>query len=166
MLHDQNSVLIAVYGQRELFEPPQMPIDSVLVLTYSNTGLEIAKAVLSDHADLWFMSANPFDAILTMSAKTSETALQTTLSNAAKFVASSMSCSLNSSQIHLIRDRSLPELCKPLSSPDDKVKCINSLCKQRGIKIMALRDIKLTQLEYVVRLFKFRLKVGSKQLLT
>ena len=43
---------------------------------------------------------------------------------------------------------------------EDHVHCMNSLCRQRGIQMVALRDLKLTDLEPVVHLFKYRMKVS------
>ena len=48
--------------------------------------------------------------------------------------------------------------CKDSSIPENQVKC-HSLCKQKGIQIFALRDIKLVELEPVLWLFKHRLKI-------
>ena len=57
--------LPAVYGQKELFAKLNTdPPDKILVICYSNMGLDVSSAILSDHPDLWFMSANPYDPIL------------------------------------------------------------------------------------------------------
>ena len=65
-----------------------------MIISYSNLGLDVSSAILSDHPDLWFLSANPFDAILTMSAKTSESALQSSLDRAAKYVIDALGCTV------------------------------------------------------------------------
>ena len=134
-----------------------MEVDKILILTYSNMGLDVCNAVLSDHPDLWFMSANPFDAILTMSAK-SPSALQSSLKRAADYVVDALSCQLNETQTHLIRKRSMMHMCKE-SDQVHQVLCLNNLCRQKGTQIVALRDIKLTDLESVIHRFKHRIKV-------
>ena len=65
-----------------------------MIISYSNLGLDVSSAILSDHPDLWFLSANPFDAILTMSAKTSESTLQSSLDRAAKYVIDALGCTV------------------------------------------------------------------------
>ncbi len=57
----------------------------------------------------------------------------------------------------------MPHRCNAISPKNaavDKVTCMNSLCKQRGIQAVALRGLKLTDLEYVVSKVKHRLKVA------
>ena len=69
---------------------------------------------------------------------------------------------LNATQLHLIRERSMPHMCtdeKDLTS-EDKVRCLNNLCKQKGLQAMALRDIKLTSLEAVIHRYRNRIKVS------
>jgi len=132
-----------------------------LILTYSNLGLDVSSALLSDHMDLWFLSAKPFDAILAMSAKSSESALQSSLDRAAKYAIDALGCTLNATQLHMIRERSMPHMCtdeKDLTS-EDKVRCLNNLCKQKGLQAMALRDIKLTNLEAVIHKYRNRIKI-------
>ena len=48
---------------------------------------------------------------------------------------------------------------KDLTS-EDKVRCLNNLCKQKGLQAMALRDIKLTSLEAVIHRYRNRIKVS------
>ena len=55
----------------------------------------------------------------------------------------------------------MPHMCtdeKDLTS-EDKVRCLNNLCKQKGLQAMALRDIKLTSLEAVIHKYRNRIKV-------
>ena len=49
--------------------------------------------------------------------------------------------------------------CRDPSIPENQVNCLNSLCKQKGIQIFALKDIKLVDLQPVLWLFKNRLKI-------
>ena len=62
---------------------------------YSSTGLDAATAIFAHHADIWFMSAKPFDALLRMSAQTSQSALQNSLQRGADFVSKALSCSMD-----------------------------------------------------------------------
>ena len=100
----------AVYGQSEIFaKPPVDPQDDkILIITYSNLGLDASHAILSDHPDVWFISANPFEPLIR---KTSESALQTSLKRVSQYVLDSLSCQLNTTQIHLIRSRSMSHMC-------------------------------------------------------
>ena len=84
------------------------------------------------------------------------------LKRAIEYVIDALHCQLNaSSHLHLIRDRSLPHMCKEkeLSDPADQVHCFNNLCKQKALHVIALRDIKLTELEAVIHLYRNRIKV-------
>ena len=68
---------------------------------------------------------------------------------------------LNATQLHLIRERSMPQKCRDENglTSEDKVRCLNNLCKQKGLQAMALRDIKLTNLEAVIHKYRNRIKV-------
>ena len=167
-------VLFSVYGQHDMFEPPKAPIDKVLVLTYSNVGLDTATAIFAHHADIWFMSAKPFDALLRLSS--SVQGANQIEKNAADFVSQSLSCNIDANHLHLVRNQTSQSCKMPrqgmdspsssgIDSVQDQVHCMNSLCRQRGIQMIALRDLKLTDLEPVVHLFKYRMKVSPRHLL-
>jgi hypothetical protein len=49
-----------------MFEKPRIPADKILVLSYSNQGLDVSKAIMSDHSDIWYISAKPFDRLLSI----------------------------------------------------------------------------------------------------
>ena len=157
-----------------MFEPPKAPIDKVLVLTYSNIGLDTATAIFAHHADIWFMSAKPFDALLRLSS--SVQGANQIEKNAADFVSQSLSCNIDANHLHLVRNQTSQSCKMPrqgmdspsssgIDSVQDQVHCMNSLCRQRGIQMIALRDLKLTDLEPVVHLFKYRMKVSPRHLL-
>ena len=150
----QDLIKEKVYGDHELFEKPGVEVDKILILTYSNSGLDVVSAVLSDHPDLWYITAK-FPNLAALS----ESARHLAEIRASKFATEALNCNLNSSQIHLVQRRSMEHKCVDSSIPERKVQCMNALCKQKGIQIFALRDIKLANLQPVLWLFKDRLKI-------
>ena len=117
--------------------------------------------MFAQHTDIWYTSAKPFDALLRMSAQNSQSALQSTIQRGADFVSKALSCSLDFSHLHLIRNQSptVQNVCVDIPNDHELLHCMNSLCRQRGIQMVALRDLKLTDLEVVVHLFQYRMKV-------
>ena len=150
----QDLIKEKVYGDHDLFEKPGVEVDKILILTYSNSGLDVVSAILSDHPDLWYITAK-FPNLASLS----ESARHLAEIRASKFATEALNCNLNSSQIHLVQRRSMEHKCVDSSIPERKVQCMNSLCKQKGIQIFALRDIKLVDLQPVLWLFKDRLKI-------
>lgn len=147
-----------VYGQGDLFNKPRVPADKVLVLTYSNTGLDVARAILSAHPDIWYVGSVPFDHVFSLSS--SESSLAGSKIRAVEFVKSALNCKLNTSQLHLLRDTAAPHMCaNDDMQPDSRVTCLNSLCKQRGLQTLAIKDMLLSDLESVVQPIKHRLKI-------
>ena len=120
--------------------------------------------MFAQHTDIWYTSAKPFDALLRMSAQNSQSALQSTIQRGADFVSKALSCSLDFSHLHLIRNQSptVQNVCVDIPNDHELLHCMNSLCRQRGIQMVALRDLKLTDLEVVVHLFQYRMKVCLK----
>ena len=118
--------------------------------------------MFAQHTDIWYTSAKPFDPLLRMSAQNSQSALQSTIQRGADFVSKALSCSLDFSHLHLIRNQSptVQKVCVDIPNDHELLHCMNSLCRQRGIQMVALRDLKLTDLEPVVHLFKYRMKVS------
>ena len=117
--------------------------------------------MFAQHTDIWYTSAKPFDPLLRMSAQNSQSALQGAIQRGADFVNKSLSCSLDFSHLHLIRNQSptVQKVCVDIPNDHELLHCMNSLCRQRGIQMVALRDLKLTDLEVVVHLFQYRMKV-------
>ena len=150
----QDLIKDRVYGDHDLFDKPGVEVDKILIITYSNQGLDVASAVLSDHPDIWYLSAK-FPNLVSLE----ESARQVAQLHASKFATQALNCNLNSSQIHLVQKRSMDHKCVDSSIPERKVQCMNSLCQQKGIQIFALRDIKLMDLQPVLWLFENRLKI-------
>ena len=46
------------------------------------------------------------------------------------------------------------------STSEDKIRCLNNLCKQKGLQAIAIRDIKLTSLEAAIHKYRNRIKVN------
>ena len=98
----QDLIKEKVYGDHDLFEKPGVEVDKILILTYSNSGLDVVSAILSDHPDLWYITAK-FPNLASLS----ESARHSAEIRASKFATEALNCNLNSSQIHLVQRRKM-----------------------------------------------------------